>query len=361
MMIILLDDVSRSAISSASSFISKGLSVECFRKYPDCRLLTEQLYSFQLIFYRINERIHFVTDSNNMQTEAQPQNPLDKEPKPPFPQQNQLFPGSEAEMQPRPDFGENSYKGCGKLEGRVALITGADSGIGRAVALAYAREGADILISYLEEEQDAQETERLVTEAGRRAVRMAGDIGDENHCQRLVQRAIQEFGHLDILVNNAAYQKTAESIDALASNIFDRTFKTNVYAMFYLCKAAIPQMKPGSSIINTTSVQAYQPSAELLAYSATKGAIVTFTKSLAKMAAGQGIRVNAGAPGPVWTPLIVSTSPDEQQVSSFGKQDPLGRPAQPAELAPVYVLLASNEASYITGAVYEVTGGTPTA
>ena len=286
------------------------------------------------------------------------QDPREQEPKPPFPQEKIEPPGTEQEMTPDADHGESSYRGSGKLTGKAALITGADSGIGRAVALAYAREGADVLISYLSEEQDAQETRRLVEEAGRTAVTVAGDIQDEAHCQELVRRAMGELGRLDILVNNAAFQMTHQNIEEMPSDEFDRTLRTNVYAMFYLCKAAMPHMKPGSAIINTTSIQAYQPSPMLLPYATTKGAIVTFTKGLAPMAAERGIRVNAVAPGPVWTPLIPATMPEEQ-VKTFGNDTPLKRPAQPVELAPVYVFLASQDASYVTGMVYGVTGGMP--
>ncbi len=266
------------------------------------------------------------------------------------------MPGSEQKMQPQPDYGENSYHGCGKLSGKTALITGADSGIGRAVALAYAREGADVVVSYLNEEQDALVTAQAVEASGRKAVKIAGDIGNEDHCKHLVQETMRTFGHLDILVNNAAYQKNYSSITEIPSEEWDHTFRTNIYAMFYLCKAAVPQMKPGSAIINTTSIQAFRPNASLLPYASTKSAIVDFTKALAKMVVQQGIRVNAVAPGPVWTPLITSTF-EPQGHQEFGKGSPMGRPAQPAELAPVYVLLASDQASYINGEVYGVTGG----
>lgn len=288
------------------------------------------------------------------------EDPKNKEPKPPYPEQDQRPPGAESEMQPKPDYGEDSYEGSGKLEGKAAIITGGDSGIGRAVALAFAREGADVLISYLNEEKDAQETRRAVEKSGKRAVLVAGDIGDEAHCKQIVDRAFDEFGKLDILVNNAAFQMTHESIREIPSEEFDHTFKTNVYAMFYLCKAALPRMNEGGAIINTASIQAYQPSSSLLAYASTKGAIVTFTKALNEEAIKQGVRVNAVAPGPVWTPLIPSTMPTEQ-VKTFGKETPIGRAAQPAELAPVYVFLASKESSYIGGEVIGVTGGKPLA
>ncbi|HJT75921.1 MAG TPA: SDR family oxidoreductase, partial [Gemmataceae bacterium] len=268
----------------------------------------------------------------------------------------QEHPGSDQDMHPRADHGEQSYKGAGRLAGRSALITGADSGIGRAVALAFAREGADVLIAYLEEEPDAQETARLVQEAGRKAVRVPGDVRDEAHCRRLVGRAVEQFGRLDLLVNNAAYQMTQPSLTDITAEQLDRTFRTNVFAMFYLCKAALPHLRPGSAIINTASIQAFDPSPTLLDYAATKCAIVGFTKALAKGVMAQGIRVNAVAPGPVWTPLIPSTMPEEK-VKQFGADSVLKRPAQPAELAPLYVWLASPEASYVTGEVFGATGG----
>ena len=287
------------------------------------------------------------------------ENPQEQGPKPPFPEQPQRPPGLESEMEPKPDYGEQSYRGHGRLEGKAALITGGDSGIGRAVALAFAREGADVLISYLEEEEpDARETARAVEESGRRCVSVAGDIREEAHCLGLVERAFTEFGRLDILVNNAAYQMTHEGIGGITPEEFDRTFRTNVYAMFYLCRAALPRMSEGGSIINTASIQAYQPTGQLLAYAATKGAIVTFSKGLAEEAMKRGVRVNVVAPGPVWTPLIPSTMPPEK-VSEFGKDTPEGRPAQPAELAPIYVFLASQESSYVCGEVLGVTGGKP--
>jgi hypothetical protein len=286
------------------------------------------------------------------------ENPQEKEPKPPFPDQPQQPPGSEAEMTPAPDYGDASYRGTGKLTGKAAIITGGDSGIGRAIALAFAREGADVLISYLNEEEDARETMRIVGAAGRRAVLMPGDIGDEAHCQQIVERAFSEFGKLDILVNNAAFQMTHENITELSSEEFDHTFKTNVYAMFYLCKAALPRMEKGGAIINTASIQAYNPDPMLLAYASTKGAIVTFSKALNQEAIKQGVRVNVVAPGPVWTPLIPATMPEEK-VETFGQDTPIGRAAQPAELAPLYVFLASDDSSYIGGEVVGVTGGKP--
>jgi NAD(P)-dependent dehydrogenase (short-subunit alcohol dehydrogenase family) len=289
----------------------------------------------------------------------QQQNPTEAGPKPPFPKQEQEPPGLESEMRPRPDFGEESYKGFGRLTGKTAIITGGDSGIGRAVALAFAREGADVLLSYLpQEESDAQETVRVVRESGRKALTMAGDIGDEAHCRKLVDYALGQFGHLDILVNNAAFQMSHQGLDDLPVSEIEHTFRTNILAMFYLCKAALPRMRTGGAIINTASIQAYQPSPQLLAYATTKGAIVTFTKGLAEDAIKRGIRVNAVAPGPIWTPLVISTMPAEH-TSEFGKDTPEGRPGQPAELAPVYVFLASQESSYITGQVIGVTGGKP--
>ncbi len=277
-------------------------------------------------------------------------------PTPPFPEQQQQPPGYTDQMEPRPDHGEDSYKGSGKLEGKVALITGADSGIGRAVAIAFAREGADIVLSYLSEDKDADSTAELVRQAGRKAVLVAGDITDESHCQVLVQTAIEQLGRLDILVNNAAFQRTYGDIGDISSEEWDTTLKTNIYAPFYLSKAAVPHMRAGSSIINTTSIQSKDPSPELLAYATTKGAISNFTAGLAQMLGNKGIRVNAVAPGPIWTPLIPSTMPAEK-VKTFGQQTPLGRVGQPAELAGAYVLLASNEGSYMTGAIIPVTGG----
>jgi len=283
--------------------------------------------------------------------------PKKQGPKPEYDQQKIEHPGHTSEMNVKPDHGEESYRGLGRLTDRVALITGADSGIGRAVAIAFAREGADVAISYLpEEEQDAAETERWVTQAGRRALRLPGDIRDEQHCNQMIERAFQEFGKLDLLVNNAAFQMTHDKIEEFSTEEFDRTFKTNVYAMFWLCRAALPRMKPGSAIINTASIQAYDPSPNLLPYAATKGAIVNFTKGLSQIAMKQGVRVNAVAPGPVWTPLIPSTMPEEK-VKSFGKDTSFERAAQPVEIAPLFVFLASNEARFVTGEVYGATGG----
>jgi NAD(P)-dependent dehydrogenase (short-subunit alcohol dehydrogenase family) len=263
-------------------------------------------------------------------------------------------------MQPRPDFGEQSYRGLGRLADKKAIITGGDSGIGRAVALAFAREGADVLISYLNEDEDAQETARVVRDAGRRCITVPGDLSDEAHCQELIRRAVAEFGQLDILVNNAAYQMTRDGIEAISSDEWDHTFKTNIYSMFWLCKAALPKMREGGAIINTASIQAYQPSPTLLAYATTKGAIITFTKGLSQEAIKRGIRVNAVAPGPIWTPLIPSTMPAEH-VERFGENTPVGRAGQPVELAPIYVFLASAESSYIVGEVIGATGGRPLA
>ena len=259
-------------------------------------------------------------------------------------------------MAPIPDHGEESYRGSGKLKDKVALITGADSGIGRAVAIAYAREGADIVISYLNEHEDAEETSKHVADAGRKALVVPGDIKSEDFCRELVSKTISQFGRLDILVNNAAFQRTYASIDDITEAEWDETFRTNIYAPFFLAKAAIHHMKPGSAIINTTSIQSRQPSSHLLAYASTKGAVSNFTAGLAEMVAAKGIRVNAVAPGPIWTPLIPSTMPPEKS-ASFGKQTLIGRAGQPAELAGAYVLLASEEGSYITGAVIPVTGG----
>lgn len=279
-------------------------------------------------------------------------------PRPPFPKQQQPMPGRTTSLDPVPDHGEQSYRGNDRLKDCVALITGADSGIGRAVAIAYAREGADVLISYLEEHDDAKETARWVERAGRRALLVAGDVRDEAHCSGLVQRAVSELGRLDVLVNNAAFQATHESLEDLTAEELDRTFRTNIYSMFYLAKAAIPHMQPGSSIINTSSINAKSPNPELLPYATTKGAIANFTAGAAQLLAKRGIRVNSVAPGPVWTPLIPSTMGPEK-AAQFGENTPLGRPAQPAELAPAYVYLASNDATYVSGAVLPVTGGRP--
>jgi hypothetical protein len=283
--------------------------------------------------------------------------PRDLHPKPPFDEPKQAPPGHETAMRTKPDHGEDTYKGSGRLRDKVAVITGADSGIGRAVAIAYAREGADVVISCLpEEERDARETARWVKDAGRRSLELPGDLREESWCRELIDRTTQEFGRCDILVNNAAFQATHPTLEEFSSEEWDRTFRTNIYPMFYLAKAAVPEMKPGGTIINTASVQAFQPSGKLLAYASTKGAIVTFTRALSELLIEKGIRVNAVAPGPVWTPLIPSTM-EEKSVSNFGKDSPLTRPAQPAELAPAYVFLASAESSYITASVMDLTGG----
>ncbi|BCI70407.1 short chain dehydrogenase family protein [Sphingomonas sp. S17] len=283
---------------------------------------------------------------------------MNERPTPPQPEQQQDMPGETEAMDPRPDHGEHSYAGHGKLTDKKAIITGADSGIGRAVAIAFAREGADVVISYLSEDKDAAETQRLVEQAGRKALLIPGDISDPAHCRTIVERAVQTFGRVDILVNNAAHQATFQSVEDISDEEWEVTFATNIHAMFYLVKAALPHMGEGSSIINTTSINADKPNEQLLAYATTKGAIHNFTAGLAQMLAERNIRVNAVAPGPVWTPLIPSTMPPEA-VKTFGQQTPMGRAAQPAELAPPYVLLASGEASYITGATIPVTGGTP--
>jgi hypothetical protein len=279
-------------------------------------------------------------------------------PKPPFPEQPQKLPGNTNRMDPRPDHGETSYKGSDRLKGMAALITGADSGIGRAVALAYAREGADVTISYLSEHQDAEETRALVEEVGRRAHVMPGDIQDADHCRALVRETHETFGRLDILVNNAAHQMHFDSIEDISDDEWDMTFRTNISSMFYLCKAAVPLMDNGGAIINTASINSDKPNPGLLAYAATKGAIQNFTVGLAQMLTERGIRVNCVAPGPVWTPLIPATLPPES-VAHFGENKPMGRPAQPAELATAYVMLADPLSSYTTGATIEVTGGGP--
>ena len=287
-----------------------------------------------------------------------PENPTDKHPRPDFPQQDQPHPGWTGPMDPPPDHGEDSYEGSGLLRDRKAVVTGGDSGIGRAVALAYAREGADVLFTHLpEEEKEAAETVRLVEEAGRTGVAVVCDIREEEQCRKLVERAVDEFGRIDVLVNNAAYQMSQpDGIEAISTEQFDRVVRTNLYGMFWLCKLALPHIPAGGSIINTTSVQAYKPSPHLLDYAMTKGAIVTFTQGLAQMVASDGVRVNAVAPGPVWTPLIPATLPD---TAEFGKQSPLGRPAQPAEIAPAFVFLASTHASFVTAEILNATGGTP--
>jgi NAD(P)-dependent dehydrogenase (short-subunit alcohol dehydrogenase family) len=288
----------------------------------------------------------------------QQQHPTHAEPTPPFPEQEQEPPGRESEMKPRADHGEDSYVGYGRMKDKVALITGADSGIGRAVAIAFAREGADILCSYLEEHDDAAETRRLVEEAGRRCVTVAGDISEREHCLRLVEQTVNELGRLDVLVNNAAFQMAYESFLEIPPDEIEFVFRTNVMSMFHLCQAAVPKMKPGSTIVNTTSIQAAQPSPQLLHYAATKGAISTFTKGLAQEVAERGIRVNAVAPGPIWTPLVTMSFPAEKN-AEFGADTPLGRPGQPGELAPAYVFLATDDSRYISGEVIGATGGKP--
>jgi NAD(P)-dependent dehydrogenase (short-subunit alcohol dehydrogenase family) len=278
--------------------------------------------------------------------------------RPPFPRQKQPMPGRTDAMQPKPDHGESSYRGSGKLAGKKAIITGADSGIGRAVAIAYAREGADVLIAYLNEDDDAKETQRIVEDAGQKAVLLAGDVGSATHCRKIIDKAIKELGGIDILVNNAAHQATFKSIEDIADEEWEHTFKVNIHAMFYLTKAAVPHMKEGSAIINTASINADTPNPTLLAYATTKGAIQNFTAGLAQLLAEKGIRANAVAPGPIWTPLIPSTMPDEA-VENFGKNVPMKRPGQPAELATAYVMLADPLSSYVSGATIAVTGGKP--
>ncbi len=279
-------------------------------------------------------------------------------PKPPFPKQQQPMPGLTARMDPVPDHGETSYKGPGRLTGKRAIITGGDSGIGRAVALAFAREGADVLVSYLSEDEDAQETKRLVEEAGRKIVLVAGDMQEAAHCRKIVDTAVAELGGIDILVNNAAHQASFKEIGDISDEEWELTFRVNIHAMFYLTKAAVPHMKPGSSIINTASINSDTPNPTLLAYATTKGAIQNFTAGLAQLLAEKGIRANAVAPGPIWTPLIPSTMP-EDAVVNFGKQVPMKRPGQPAELATAYVMLADPLSSYVSGATIAVTGGKP--
>jgi NAD(P)-dependent dehydrogenase (short-subunit alcohol dehydrogenase family) len=279
-------------------------------------------------------------------------------PSPPFPKQHQPMPGKTDRMQPVPDHGEHSYRGCNRLVGKKAVITGGDSGIGRAVAIAYAREGADVLIAYLNEHDDAKETQRWVEEAGRKAVLVAGDIQSSAHCRKIIDTAVAELGGIDILVNNAAHQATFKSIEDIPDEEWELTFKVNIHAMFYLSKAAVPHMKSGSAIINTASINADTPNPTLLAYATTKGAIQNFTAGLAQLLADKGIRANVVAPGPIWTPLIPSTMPEEA-VTNFGKQVPMKRPGQPAELATTYVMLADPLSSYVSGATIAVTGGKP--
>jgi NAD(P)-dependent dehydrogenase (short-subunit alcohol dehydrogenase family) len=273
-----------------------------------------------------------------------------------FPPQPQSQPGDEHEMTPRPRADDPQRRGAGKLDGKVALITGGDSGIGRAVAIAFALEGADVAVSYLEEHDDAEETKRLVEAEGRRCVTLPGDVGDEAHCRTLVERTVGELGGLDVLVNNAAEQHTRESIEDISEEQLERTFRTNIFSFFFLTKAALPHLKEGSAIVNSTSVTAYKGNPSLLDYSSTKGAIVTFTRSLSLQLVERGIRVNAVAPGPIWTPLIPATMPEEE-IESFGKDVPMGRAGQPEEVAPSYVFLASDDSSYISGQVLHPNGG----
>ena len=283
--------------------------------------------------------------------------PKEGGPKPPYDQEKIPHPGPESEMHVKPDHGEETYRGLGRLKDRAALITGGDSGIGRAVAIAFAHEGADVAIGYLPEEQaDAEACAEDIRKAGRKALLLPGDIRDEQHCVNMIGQVVKEFGKIDILLNNAAYQMTHDSIEEFTTEEFDRTYKTNVYAMFWLCKAALKEMRPGSAIINTASIQAFDPSPNLLAYASTKAAIANFTKGLAQSAMKRGVRVNAVAPGPVWTPLIPATMPAEK-VKKFGEDTVFERAAQPRELAPVFVFLASNEAQFVTGEVYGATGG----
>ncbi|MBW3646181.1 MAG: SDR family oxidoreductase [Actinobacteria bacterium] len=274
------------------------------------------------------------------------------------PTQQQDVPGVQSQMSPRPDCGEDSYRGTDRLTGKVAVITGADSGIGRAVAIAYAREGADVLISYLSEDEDAADTAQLVEQAGRKAVLVRGDLSSPAHCREVIATAVEQFGRVDVLVHNAAFQMSRDSLEEIPEQEWDYTFATNISALFHLTKAALPHMGPGSSIIGSSSVNSDSPSPTLAPYAATKAAIANFTASLAQMLGDRGIRANSVAPGPVWTPLIPATMP-EQKVEQFGTDTPLGRVGQPAELAPVYVLLASDDGSYISGARIAVTGGRP--
>ena len=280
---------------------------------------------------------------------------------PPFPKQEQESPGSEREMSPRPDYGRETYKGFGRLRDRIAVVTGGDSGIGRAVALAYAREGADVAIVYLSEDRDADETVQAVEESGRKALKVRADLSRDAECKRAVDEVVQRFGRIDVLVNNAAKQGEAvERFEDLTAERVEETFRTNIVAMFNLVRHALPHMKEGATIINTGSIQAYQPSAPILDYAATKGAITTFTKGLSESLLTRGIRVNCVAPGPVWTPLVVQSF-DAKSNATFGKDSPMGRPAQPAELAPAFVFLASDESRYVSGEVLGVTGGKPLA
>lgn len=279
-------------------------------------------------------------------------------PTPPFPSQPQQIPGLQSRMEPYPDCGEQSYTGNGRLAGKIALITGADSGIGRAVAIAYAREGADVAIAYLDEHEDAEETARWVEAAGRQYLLLSGDLAQKQHCYDLVDKTVAHFGRIDILVNNAAFQMAHETLEEINDDEWLKTFDVNITAIFRLCQRALPSMPEGSSIINTSSVNSDDPSPKLLPYATTKGAIANFTAGLAQLLGKKGIRVNCVAPGPIWTPLIPSSMPDEA-VRNFGSGYPFGRPGQPVEVAPIFVLLGSDEASYISGSRYAVTGGKP--
>nr|WP_305884740.1 SDR family oxidoreductase [Lewinella sp. JB7] len=307
---------------------------------------------------RISPGYENMNASDKLTDRYKKQNPLTQYPRPPFPRQPQDRPGSVNKMEPEPDHGEESYVGFGRLKGRKALVTGGDSGIGRAAAIAFAREGADVAINYLpSEEQNAQEVVKLIEAEGRTAVAIPGDIVEESFCKELVQKAVAGLGGLDILVNNAGRQTAQKSIDELTTEQFDNTFKVNVYAPFWITKAALAHMSAGASIINTASVQSFDPSPNLLDYAQTKACNVAFTKALAQQVAEKGIRVNAVAPGPIWTPLQSSGGQPQDKIEKFGSTTALGRPGQPVELAPIYVLLASQEASYITGEVMGITGG----
>lgn len=284
-------------------------------------------------------------------------NPKEHGPKPDYDQDKISYPGLSSEMTPQPDYGEDSYKGLGRLAGKSAIITGADSGIGRAVAIAFAREGADIVLNYLpEEEPGGSEAARWVEQTGRKAVKAPADLQSEDACKELIARAVNDFGRLDLLINIAGFQNTHDKLEEFTTEEFDRTFKTNVYALFWLCRAALPHMQEGGAIVNTASIQSYEPNPQLLPYAATKAAIASMTKTLSKLAMKRGIRVNAVAPGPVWTPLIPATMPEEK-IKHFGKSTLFERAAQPVEIAPVYVFLASNESRFVTGEVYGITGG----
>ncbi len=292
----------------------------------------------------------------NTGTTRQLVDPRNAYPRPPFPRQKQELPGKDYLLDPKPDHGEESYVGAGRLAGLATIVTGADSGIGKAVAIAFSREGADVVVAYLDSHDDAKETIDLVEAEGRRAISIPGDLQDEDHCRRVVERARDELGRIDVVVNDAAYQQRWATVEDVSTAEWERTVRTNLTATFWMCREAVRSMEAGASIINVSSIQAQEPSPNLLAYATTKGALVTYSQALAKMLAKRGIRVNVVAPGPVWTPLVVATT-DPERVSQFGADTPLGRPAQPAELAPAFVYLASPGASYVTGAVIPVTGG----